>query len=186
MRISKLSDPLDLTEVATRLRSSSNFRFAWQFYQIADAPEKMVDACRSLLENVVVYPELHEFLRTTNNGVYRHEFKMWHVAEPCEVRECTADFTDTFASAVFDHLGAYSNILRPATQHERKYVEGIFSRMGDFVAYSLFECDATTSPRYCRGPLFSSWFYDVGCDYAYFVAWPQRNIIWLGCLTDTD
>ena len=148
MRISKLSDPLDLTEVATRLRSSSNFRFAWQFYQIADAPEKMVDACRSLLETVVLYLELHEFLRTTNNGVYRHELKMWHVAEPCELREPTADFTETFASAEFDHLGAYSNILRHATQQKRKYGEGIFARMGEFVAYSMFECETTTSPRY--------------------------------------
>lgn len=188
MRITRIPDPLDLSDAASKLRSSSNFRLSWQFHEVDGVEGIDAEVCRSLLQRIVADPTLHEFLRASIDEIYPPDFEIWPLHEHCEIRECTDEFIDTFARAVFDHLGAYSRELRPSTLEERDFVWQTFSPLGDFCAYSIFpgnHADCRKCQQY-NHQLFSNWFFNVAWDYAYFVAWPDRRIVWLGCFSDTD
>ncbi len=188
LHITKIADPIDLADAALKLRSSSNFRFAWQFYEVGSQNRDTTHACRSLLAAVVTDPALHEFLKSSMDNIYPRDFEIAPLHEHCEIRECTEDFIDTFARGVFDHLGAYSRHLIKASPREREYVQRIFSPLGDFLAYSIFpgEVPGCLTCKQYNHQNFSSWFFDVAWDFTYFVAWPDRKIIWLGCFSDTD
>jgi hypothetical protein len=188
LQITRISDPIDLSDAASKLRSSSNFRFAWQFHQIDSDGVLDADGCRSLLDNVVADPALNEFLRSSIDDIYPRNFEIWPLHEHCEIRECTDEFIDTFARGVFGHLGAYSRDLRESTADERGYVQQTFSPLGDFLAYSIFPGNHPECPE-CKQynhQLFSNWFFDVAWDYTYFVTWPDSRVVWLGCFSDTD
>ncbi len=188
MRITTIPDPIDLSDAASKLRSSSNFRFAWQFHQIDAVDDIDTDACRTLLHNVVIDPTLNEFLRSSIDDIYPRDFEIWSLHEHCQIRECTDEFLDSFARGVFDHLGAYSRDLRESTADERGYVRQTFSALGEFMAYSIFpgnHPDCADCKQY-NHQLFSNWFFDVAWDYTYFVVWPDSRIVWLGCFSDTD
>jgi hypothetical protein len=188
LRITRIPDPIDLSDAAAKLRSSSNFRFAWQFHQIDDVDTFDADVCRSLLDHVVADPTLNEFLRSTIDDIYPRDFEIWSLHLHCQIRECTDEFIDTFARGVYDHLGAYSRDLRESTADERGYVRRTFSPLGDFLAYSIFpgnHPDCADCNQY-NHQLFSNWYFDVAWDYTYFVAWPDSRIVWLGCFSDTD
>jgi hypothetical protein len=188
LRITTIPNPIDLSEAASKLRSSSNFRFAWQFQEIAAVKSIDGHTCRTLLNCIVADTTLHEFLRSSIDDIYRRDFEIWLLHEHCEIRETTDDFVDTFARAVFDHLGAYSRELRESTDEEREYVRRTFSPLGDFLAYSIIpgnHADCHDCKQY-NHQLFSNWFFDVAWDYTYFVAWPDRRIVWIGCFSDTD
>ena len=188
MRIARIPDPIDLSDAASRIRSSSSFRLAWQFHQIDDVDNIDADTCRTLLNNIVADPNLHDFLRSSIDDIYPRDFEIWPLHEHCEIRECTDDFVDTFARGVFDHLGAYSRDLRQSTTDEVQYVRQSFSELGSFLAYSIFpgaHADCPDCQQY-NHQLFSNWFFDVAWDFTYFVAWTERKIIWVCCLSDTD
>lgn len=34
--------------------------------------------------------------------------------------------------------------------------------------------------------LFTTWFFGVARDWRLFAWWPDRKLLWMGCLTDTD
>lgn len=188
MHIARIPDSIDMSDAASKLRASSNFRFAWQFHQIDGVEIIDADVCRALLHAVVADPTLHEFLRSSIDVIYPREFEIWPLHYHCQIRECTDEFVDTFARGVFDHLGAYSRDLRESNTNERGFVRKTFSLLGDFVAYSIFpgndpDCDDCKQYNH---QLYSNWFFDVAWDFTYFVVWPDSKIVWVGCFSDTD
>lgn len=188
MRINTIPDPIDLTDAASRIRASSNFRLAWQFHVLDDVDLIDSSACRSLLDAIVTSADLHEFLRCSIDDIYPRDFEIERLHDHCEIHECTDEFVDTFARAIFDHLGAYSRDLRHSTVIESGYVQRLLLPLGDFVAYSLSpgtRADCPECQRY-NHQLFTNWFFDVAWDFTYFVVWPDRKTVCVYCLSDTD
>jgi hypothetical protein len=188
LNIRAIDDPIDFTQVASKIRSSSNFRIAWQFFMLDEINAIRPTACRAFLEAIVSVPEWHAFLRDSFDDAYSPEFEIYPMHGHCEIRECTEDFVDTFAQAAFDLLGAYSRVHRRSTVEEREYIETLLSPLGRFEAYSIF-AGTEENCHVCRQYdhwLFTNWFYDVAWDFAYFIVWPDRKIVCVCCLTDTD
>jgi hypothetical protein len=95
---------------------------------------------------------------------------------------------NVLAQAANDHLGAYSSDLRQSTPGEMRVIDELFSSVGPYCAFSIVPGSVPTCPV-CREydhRNFSSWFYGVAWDYCYLVTWPKSELIWMGCLTDTD
>lgn len=188
MFIRKIPDPIDLSEFAAKVRASSNFRFAWQFHEVDDFGSSGERACQRLLDVIVFDADLHEFLSSSLDNYVPRKFKIRPLHGHCEIREGTGEFINTMARAAFDHLGAYSRELIDATPEQREYTRKSFSRLGHFTAYSIFpgtKADCSVCQQHDQH-LFSNWFHGVAWDFTYFVLYPTRNIIWIGCLTDTD
>ena len=188
MHIKTIPDLLDLSDAASQIRSSSNFRLAWQFHLVDVVRSIDSTTCRRLLDAIVEDSKLHEFLQCSIDDIYPREFEIEPLHSHCEIHECTDDFVDTFARAIFDHLGAYSKDLRQSTVDECDYVRRLFLQLGHFETFSIYpgtHAECLECQQY-NHQLFTNWFFDVAWDFTYFVAWPDHNIVCVICLSDTD
>ena len=182
------ASPFSLDGLAAKIRKSSNFRFNWQFYQCSGiVPDSPTDL-RQALDAIIATPTLHEFLRVSFDPMYADAFSIEPVHEHCQVVPAAGEFENILAKAAGDHLGAYSRDMRDATARERLAIQSLFGGMGEYSAYELSSgnipgCDECLDYN-CL--LFSNWFYGVAWDWCLFALWPQRNLLWMACLTDTD
>ena len=175
-------------DLATRIRTSSNFRFSWQFYQWNGGNPHSPANIRRALEATITTRELHEFLQESIEPMYAEEFEVEPLHEHCRVDSAAGEFENILAQAAGDHLGAYSQQLRDATAVEKQAIQELFACIGEYRAYHLLPGNVPGCPT-CRdhnNHLFSSWFFGVAWDWCLFAVWPRRNLFWVGCLTDTD
>lgn len=186
-RLLTTEDPINLAGLATRIRSSSNFRINWQFYDFDGIDPRSPAGVREALNLIIAAPELHRFLRESFEELDDLKFEIEPLHEHCRV-ELTSDFENVLAAAATDHLGAYSRDMRPATAQECAEVAELFRGAGEYVAYQLLPGNVPGCPVCSKfnNHLFSTWFDGVAWDWCLLSAWPDRNLFWLGCLTDTD
>jgi hypothetical protein len=174
--------PFSLDDLAARIRKSSNFRFAWQFYQCSGIDPQSAVNIRNALEAIIATPELHKFLQESFEPLYAQAFEVEPLNENCRVDAAMGEFENTLASAASDHLGAYSRNLRDATTAEIQEIKDLFGSIGQYRAFALLP----GSGGQYNSHLFSSWFFGVAWDWCLIALWPRRNLLWVGCLTDTD
>lgn len=181
-------DLIDLSTMARSIRGSSNFRFAWQFYRVDRPHSNSPHFIQHLLKHIILDPILHEFLRTTFDDMYCSTFKIEELHEHCSIEESTNQFLDTMARAENHRLGAYSRDLHSSTARERERITQVFGELGAFTAFDITpgKQDGCEICKQYNHHLFTNWFFDVAWDFTYFVTWPKRDIVWMGCLTDTD
>jgi hypothetical protein len=180
--------PFSLNELAARIRKSSNFRFSWQFYQCSGFDPQSPATIRKALEAIIASPELHEFLRDSFEPMHGEAFEVEPLHEHCPVKAAADEFENILARAAGDHLGAYSQLLHEATAAEKDEIAELFGCMGQYRAFELQPGKNPGCPT-CgshNNHLFSSWFFGVAWDWCLFVLWPRWNLLWVGCLTDTD
>lgn len=180
--LARCDAPFSLDDLAARIRKSSNFRVCWQFYQCSGIDPQSPANIRQALETIVATPELHKFMQESFVPMYAEAFEVEPLNERCRVDAVTDEFENTLARAGGDHLGAYSRSLRDATAAEIKEIKDIFGSIGPYRAYEL----VPGSGGHHNDHLFSSWFFGVAWDWCLLALWPRRNLIWVGCLTDTD
>lgn len=186
--LARCSDPVSLDDLAVRIRKSSNFRINWQFYQCSGIDPDSPANIRRALESIIATPELHEFLRESFEPMYAEAFEVEPLHEHCRVDAAAGEFENTLARAAGDHLGAYSQQLRDAAAAETKEINELFGSIGEYRAYELLP-GTVAGCSVCRSHnnhLFSTWFFGVAWDWCLFAIWPSRNLLWVGCLTDTD
>ncbi len=174
--------PFSLDDLTARIRKSSNFRVCWQFYQCSGIDPQSLANIRQALEAIIATSELHKFLLESFEPMNAEAFEVEPLHEHCRVDAATDEFENTLARAASDHLGAYSRNLRDATVAETQEIKDLFGSIGQYRAYELL-------PRSGGHPnhhLFSSWFFGVAWDWCLVALWPRRNLLWVGCLTDTD
>ena len=190
LRLTPVDDPVPLDDLARSIRASSNFRFDWQFYRFDGMDAASAADARRALEIVIANPALHRFLRESHDLLYDHAFSIEPLHEHCRVEPAgDAEFAGLLARAAGDHLGAYSKELRGATAAETREVRELFERVGGpYSAYHLLpgEVAGCATCRDYNSHLFTTWFYGVAWDYCLLAAWPRAQLLWLGCLTDTD
>jgi hypothetical protein len=180
--------PFSLDDLAARIRNSSNFSFSWQFYQYNGIKPQSVASIRQALEAIIAVPGLHKFLRESFEPAYAQTFEIKPLHEHCRIEAVAGQFENILAQAAGDHLGAYSQVLRGATVAERQEIKELFASAGEFLAFELLPGNVPGCPV-CRdldNHLFSSWFFHVAWDWCLLAVWPHRNLLWVGCLTDTD
>jgi hypothetical protein len=180
--------PFSLDDLAAKIRKSSNFRFNWQFYQCSGLDPESPANIRNALEAIIATPELHKFLQESFKQKYAGAFEVEPLHEHCRVRAAAGEFENILARAAGDHLGAYSRQLREATAGERQTIKELFGSFGEYRPYELVPgnnpgCDVC---RTHNSHLFNSWFYGVAWDWCLLALWPRRDVLWIGCLTDTD
>ena len=76
----------------------------------------------------------------------------------------------------------FTRNLRNATGDEIQEIKDLFGSIGQYRAYELLP----GSVGHHNNHLFSSWFFGVAWDWCLLALWPRRNLLWVGCLTDTD
>jgi hypothetical protein len=182
------NSPFSLEDLAVRIRNSSNFRFGWQFYQINGiAPRSPMDVRRAL-NSIVATPDLHRFLQESFEATYDDVFEIEPVHEHCQVAAASDEFENILASAAGDHLGAYSQELRPAKGGEKQEIGELFGSVGSYLQYQLLpgKVPGCSTCGQSDNHLFTTWFYKVAWDWCLFASWPSRELFWMGCLTDTD
>jgi hypothetical protein len=186
--LAKCDSPFSLVELGARICKSSNFRFSWQFYQCSDIDPLAPDSVRQALAVIIATPELHAFLHDSFEPLYDEAFEVEALHEHCRIVAAADEFENVLARASGNHLGAYSQSLRDATAHEKQAIKDMFGRMDEYAAYQLLPGSVAgcTACRYHNNHLFSTWFFDVAWDWCLFALWPRRNLLWVGCLTDTD
>ena len=185
--LSTTKDALDLADLAGRIRASSNFRFNWQFCECAGIDPRSPAAVRDALDLIVADENLHRFLRESFDDSYDGAFEIEPVHEHCRV-EAAPDFETILAAAAADRLGAYSQDLQQATAQECAEIAELFHRPGDYCEFQLLPGNVPGCSL-CgthNQHLFTNWFYGVAWDWCLLATWPDRNLLWLGCLTDTD
>lgn len=98
------------------------------------------------------------------------------------------ELEQVLARAAADRLGAYSSSLAEARPAEVEEIRMLFSAAGRYRPFEL-RSGAIPGCEGCRewgSHLFSSWFYGVAWDWCFCVLWEESDLVWLGCLTDTD
>lgn len=186
--LSTCDDPFLLAELAARVRASSNFRFNWQFYRCGAIDLRSAQDVRRALDAIIATPELHRFLRDSFQPMYDDAFEIEPLHEHCQLAPAAGEFENVLAAAAGDHMGAYSPELRDATAAERQEIAELFGSAGTCQPYSLVPGSVPGCQK-CRdynNHVFSTWFYCVAWDYCLLAAWPERDLLWVGCLTDTD
>ena len=186
--LSTCDSPFSLDDLAARIRKSSNFRFAWQFYRLSGMELRSPSDVRQALETIIANADLHRFLQNTFESMCDEAFESEPLHEHCQVADASEEFVNILASAAGDHLGAYSRELRPANAGEKLEVKELFGCVGSYYAFQLLPGnvpDCSTCREY-NNHLFTTWFYGVAWDWCLFVSWPSRELFWIGCLTDTD
>ena len=181
-----LAEPL--AQLAGEIRRSSNFRFAWQFFDSGSRAVTSPEGARALLEGVTVVAEWHRFLRATFEPMYEPDFGIEPIHEHAIVEMAQHEFANTLARAAGDRLGAYSRDLHDATPSELQRIEDLFGKNGPFVAFQLLPGNHPGCKQcaHHNNHLFSSWFYGVAWDWCFVLSWPESHRAWIGCLTDTD
>jgi hypothetical protein len=180
--------PISLDRIAARVRASSNFRFSWQFFRSNGVDIRSAGDIHASLAEIVSNSNLHAFLRSSFVDMYAPEFTIDTPHEHSEICSSPGKFEDVLARAANDHLGAYSTGPRDSTEAEMMEISHLFGALGDYHSYELRPGNSPDCPicRQHNSHLFTSWFYDVAWDWCFFVAWPAKDILWMGCLTDTD
>jgi len=188
MHLSPTDDCFDLTALSKSICASSNFRFAWQFYDYRGPGLESPDSMRTALNLIAADDSLHDFLRSSLDDIYPRDFEIGPLHEHATIKQDGRFFLDTFARASLDRLGAYSRDLSPSTADERKPIHKLFSSPGRYHAFNT-EPGAQAGCSICQqhnNDLISNWHFDVAWDYTFLLTWPHASIVWLGCLTDTD
>jgi len=187
-RLITCAAPFSLDDLAARIRKSSNFRFSWQFFQAEEIALQSPADIRSAVDSIIVTPNLHRFLQETFQATYDDVFKIEPLHEHCQVATASGEFENTLASAGGDHLGAYSRKLRRANASEIQEIQDLFGCIGRYSTFELLPGKSSDCPT-CRSysnHLFTTWFYGVAWDWCLLASWPSRDLLWMGCLTDTD
>lgn len=188
LNICTTDDPFDLNPLAERIRACSNFRFAWQFFATSGYDLFAKTSARAILDAIVDREDLHAFLRSSMDAIYPREFTIKRLHPHCSLNLDNDVFVDTLARAANDRLGAYSRSLHESSAAERQPIDALFSKLGKYNALHTVpgkspDCETC---QHHNSDLISSWFFDIAWDYTLLVIWPERQIVWLGCLTDTD
>lgn len=180
--------PCSLDELAERVRRSSNFRFAWQWFRSEVDCIPSEESARQILDVCVEDPACHNFLRATYDPLYGSPFQIEAVHEHCVLKQADGEFERTIARAASDRLGAYSHTLSEAPEAKRNEIASLFSSPGRFVVFELLPGSEPSCPDCGKhnSHLFTNWFYGVAWDWCFVVIWPATQLIWIGCLTDTD
>jgi hypothetical protein len=166
-----VNDLFALDDFAARVRASSNFRFAWQFFA-SHRPVRSADDARAVLDAVVAEPANHAFLG--------HAAPL---SKSSIIVEDAGEVMSVLARAAANRLGAYSASLAPTPQAEVDDVTRLFAQLGTPHA---FELRPDPQSRDHSPHLFSDWFYGVAWDWCFVMSWPSSRHVWVGCLTDTD
>ena len=188
MQLSLTHDRFDLAALSKSICASSNFRFAWQFYEYYAPNHESPDSIRTALDLIATDASLHEFLRSSLDDIYPRDFEIEPLHEHATIKQDGSCFLDTVTRASLDRLGAYSRNLASSTAAERESVHQLFASIGKYYAFntepgSQAGCDIC---KHHNNDLISNWHYDVAWDYTFILTWPHASILWLGCLTDTD
>ena len=177
-------DAFSMSELAYRITDSSNFRFAWQFYRFPGKAPVSAEDIRIALKTITEKRECHRFLERNFGG----EFTIDPMHEHCKIEKESGEFENILARAADDHLGAYSLDTRDATPDEKARIARLFRQSGSYASFALVPGDVPGC-RKCHDRLdylFSNWFFGVAWDWTLFAAWPEAQLLWMGCLTDTD
>jgi hypothetical protein len=166
-----VDDAFVIDGLSSRVCASSNMRFAWQFFRSHRAVRTTADA-RAALDAVVAEPDNHAFLGHAQSLVKNSAL----------IEDAPAVMA-LLARAAANRLGAYAPILAPTPQAAVDDVARLFSQPG---ALHAFELRPDPQSRDHSPHLFSDWFYGVAWDWCFVVSWPATNLVWVGCLTDTD
>lgn len=188
MHITPIEDPFDLSELASAIRSSSNFRFAWRFFALYADDLRSYATIAASLDAIAQQRELHSFLADSMDDIYPRTFEIAPLHPHASIVNDGGYFLDTMTRASLDRLGAYSRDLSPSTSEERSPIHKLFSSIGPYIAFCTQpgnrpDCDACQSHN---SDLISNWFFDVAWDYTFLLTWPSASVLWMGCLTDTD
>lgn len=188
MLIAPIDDPFDLSKLASAIRGSSNFRFAWQFFSLHADDLRTHATIAASLDAIVHQRELHSFLADSMDDIYPRAFEIAPLHCHASIVNDSGYFLDTMTRASLDRLGAYSRDLSPSTSQERSSIHGLFSSIGPYIAFHTQPgnkpgCDDCRSHN---NDLISNWFFDVAWDYTFLLTWPSASVLWMGCLTDTD
>ncbi len=180
--------PVDLEPLASRIRASSNFCFDWQWYRRAPRRPPSGEEAMRLLAAVCRDGELHGFLHRSRDPDDEASFEIELPHSHSRFLPADGGLEQVLARAAADHLGAYSRFLENAAPAQVQEVRDLFLAAG---SYRPFELNRGAIPgcRECRqwgSHLFSSWFYGVAWDWCFCVLWEESDLVWLGCLTDTD
>lgn len=161
-------NPFDLVNLAKRITASSNFRFAWQFYNVTDRSVQTAGEAATSLNEMISRAECHQFLRETFVPMYEKEFNIHLLNQDALIVNAGQGFEKVMAGAANDLLGAYSRELREPSRTEVDKVNDLFGRAGPYLSFQLAENpSATTHGSY----LFSNWFYGVAWDWCFVLSW---------------
>jgi hypothetical protein len=188
MNLTPVDDRIDLSAISAAVRSSSNFRFSWQFYDFKARDLLSPDTIRFALEAIIRREDLHAFLRHSLDDIYPREFEIEPLHSHASINRDNAYFLDTLTRASLDRLGAYSCDLTPSTAIEREPIHELFSSIGTYAAFTTTQ-GSFAGCEICKrhnNDLFCNWFFDVAWDYTFLLTWPTASVLWVGCLTDTD
>ncbi len=185
MHITRIPDPIDMSDAASKIRASSNFRFAWQFHQIDGVETVDANACRALLNAVVADPTLHEFLRSSIDDIYPREFEICPLHDHCQFANAPMILSIPLLAVCLTTWARIHATFENRTPTNAALCERHFRLLGDFAAYSIFpgndpDCDECKQYNH---QVYSNWFFDVAWDYTYFVVWPDSKIVWVGCFS---
>ena len=178
--------PISLDDLTARIRANSNFRFDWQFFQFGGFDPRSPEGVRNLLEEIIAVPDLHRFLKDSFISEYHPAFNISPLHQHAKVVAAPGVFEDILARAANDRLGAYSPNLRPADGRE---MEEIRQEFGQIDTYFPFELQSGIVPGCVNctySHIFSNWFCSVAWDWTLIATWPSWELLWVGCLTDTD
>ncbi|MEP2935743.1 MAG: hypothetical protein ABJM06_14980 [Gilvibacter sp.] len=188
MEVKVLNQKIDLKQLEMNISKSSNFQFAHQFFYVNTSSLHDSNKLPYVINQIADDPELHQFLVNNFNNIYSVEFEINHLNKYSYFEKSRELFGQILAGASNDILGAYSIQLRAPKPKEVEEIYEVFDSLGMFEGFVL----ATRKPERniehnTQGTAhFSSWFYDVAWDYLIVATWPKDNILWLGCLSDTD
>jgi hypothetical protein len=152
MHIEAICDSFDLGPLAASIRRSSNFRFAWQFYSVFGADLNALATTAEILRVIITQPSLHFFLANSLDDIYPRKFQIEPLHEHATIVRGGASFLDTMARASLDRLGAYSRELSPSTADEGEPIHKLFSRMGQYSAFTI-EPGRVSTCTFCQQPL---------------------------------
>jgi hypothetical protein len=180
--------PLPFRGLATRIRSSSNFRVASQLFQWEGPCPATPRTAKQALETIVLVPELQTFLTESLDAHDKSPFQIAPLHEECSFEQAHGAFERTLARAAADRLGAYSRILAEAIPRDVEAVQNVFEALGPYVPFEFPLGQPERCTQCSRKPreYFSSWFYGVAWDYCFCVIWESCRLVWIGCMTDTD
>ncbi len=181
-------DAFSLQALSEEIESSSNFRFAWQFCRFQGKEPVSIQDIRTAFATITTQPDCHRFLKHSLPLELDGGFAIEPMHEHCGIAEASGEFENILAGAAGDRLGAYSPNRGDATAQEKERIVRLFRQPGSYVSFILSPGNVPGC-KVCgdyRGHLFSNWFYGVAWDWILLAAWPEAQLLWIGCLTDTD